>query len=48
MGKMSYNNLLPPGQKPTIDQSNIKKQGLEDQGGRPTKYGFRRPSINIK
>ena len=43
MGKMNLNNLLPPAMKPTTDQSNKKKQGLNDPGGRPSKYGYARP-----
>ena len=49
MGKMSYANMLPPGQKPTTDQSNTRRTGAKDLGGRPTKFpGFKRPTINIK
>ena len=48
MGKMSYANMLPPGQKPTTDQSNTRRTGAKDLGGRPAKYGFKRPSINIR
>lgn len=48
MGKMSYANMLPPGQKPTTDQSNTRRTGPKDLGGRPTKYGFKRPGINIR
>ena len=43
MGKLNMNNLLPPSLKPTTDQSNKKKQGPVDLGGRPTKYGYARP-----